>query len=178
MEHPHGVQPQMGLFGDGGDAAASARARGLGALGALPDEVVMAVLHELRPTDLARLATLSRHLWAFCNHDELWKGFCLDVRRWGPAGGMPGVASCQFCRCSWPCRWLHNSLCCGGRAEAQPPSPAPPPPTPQELEGRWDFAGTWQDTYLQGTVPGYAPGARKLRRAAGVQSDLLYTPWL
>lgn len=50
----------------------------------------------------------------------------------------------------------------------------------QELEGRWDFRGTWQDTYLAGAVPAYTapPGGRKLRRAGGVQSDLLYTPWL
>ncbi len=61
--------------------------------------------------------------------------------------------------------------------------PSPPPASQslhssQELEGRWDFQASWQETYLAGTVPGYKPGARKPRKVAGVQSDLLYTPWL
>lgn len=39
MEHPLGVEPQMGLFEGGADAAAAMRTRGLGALACLPDEV-------------------------------------------------------------------------------------------------------------------------------------------
>lgn len=58
----------------------------------------------------------------------------------------------------------------------------PTSPTPwrgvQELEGRWDFQGSWQESYLAGAVPGYRRDSRKPRRVAGVQSDLLYTPWL
>lgn len=116
----------MGLFEGGADAAAAMRTRGLGALACLPDEALLNILHELAPADLARLACVSRALWAFANHDELWKGFCLD-----------------------------------------------------ELEGKWDFQGNWQDTYLLGMqAKGFTPGTRKMRRAAGLQSDLLYTPWL
>ena len=48
----------------------------------------------------------------------------------------------------------------------------------QELEGRWDFRNSWQDTYLAAMVPGYKPGSRRQRRVHGLQSDLLYTPWL
>ncbi|KAI3433776.1 hypothetical protein D9Q98_003581 [Chlorella vulgaris] len=48
----------------------------------------------------------------------------------------------------------------------------------EELEGRWDYQGSWQETYLSCAVPGYRPGRRKPLRVAGVQSDLLYTPWL
>lgn len=123
MEHPHGVQPALGLFEDEGERGA--RAAGLGLLAPLPDEALMAILEQLPARDLARLACASRFLWAFCQHDELWKAFCLE-----------------------------------------------------ELEGRWDFHASWQDTYLAGTVPGYRPGARRPRKVAGVQSDLLYTPWL
>lgn len=124
MEHPHGVQPALGLFEDDGEGR-SVRAAGLGLLAPLPDEALLAVLEQLPARDLARLACTSRFLWAFCQHDELWKAFCLE-----------------------------------------------------ELEGRWDFQSSWQDTYLASTVPGYRPGARKPRKVAGVQSDLLYTPWL
>lgn len=62
------------------------------------------------------------------------------------------------------------------------PCVPPTSPTPwrgvQELEGRWDFQGSWQESYLAGAVPGYRRDSRKPRRVAGVQSDLLYTPWL
>jgi hypothetical protein len=54
----------------------------------------------------------------------------------------------------------------------------PASPCVQELEGRWDYQGSWQETYLAGTVPGFSAAGRKPLRVAGVQSDLLYTPWL
>jgi hypothetical protein len=81
MEHPHGVQPALGLFEGSADAARSMRSAGLGALALLPDECILAVLENLPARDLARLATGSRFLWAFCQHDELWKGLCLEVNR-------------------------------------------------------------------------------------------------
>lgn len=50
---------------------------------------------------------------------------------------------------------------------------------PQELEGRWEFKGSWQDTYASSKLPAGTPlPPRVPRRAAGLQSDLLYTPWL
>lgn len=163
MEHPLGVQPQVGLFGGDADAAAELRRRGLGALAALPDEALLGVLHELAPADLARLATVSRVLWAFANHDELWKGFCLEVGEGGLACKCAAAATAAACAC-------------GLQRPTLPPTP--PPAAAQELEGRWEFQGSWQDTYLHGTVPGHAPGRRKFGRAAGLQCDLLYTPWL
>ena len=51
----------------------------------------------------------------------------------------------------------------------------------QEVEGRWQdwtFEGSWQDSYLAATVPGYRPGSRRLRPVKGFYSDLLYQPWL
>lgn len=48
----------------------------------------------------------------------------------------------------------------------------------QELEGRWRYSDSWQETYLTGAVPGYRAGSRRPRRVRGIQSDLLYTPWL
>ena len=48
----------------------------------------------------------------------------------------------------------------------------------QGLEGGWDFRGTWQDTFLCARLPGYVCGSRRARRVEGLQSDLLYTPWL
>lgn len=34
-------------------------------------QALLNILHELGPADLARLATVSRALWAFAGHDEL-----------------------------------------------------------------------------------------------------------
>lgn len=34
-------------------------------------QALLNILHELSPADLARLACVSRALWAFANHDEL-----------------------------------------------------------------------------------------------------------
>ncbi|PSC67070.1 F-box protein [Micractinium conductrix] len=83
MEHPHGVQPALGVFGDGGDAAAALRSAGLGALACLPDEALLNILETLGPRDLAHLACASRACWVFCQHDELWKGLCLEEAEGG-----------------------------------------------------------------------------------------------
>eukprot|EP00887_Chlorella_sp_A99_P005234 scaffold1.g5234.t1 len=42
----------------------------------------------------------------------------------------------------------------------------------------WRFRGTWQETYLVASVPGYAPGSKRPRRLPCVASDLLHQPWL
>lgn len=93
MEHPYGVQPALGVFGDGSDEARSVRSRGLGTLAALPDEAILGMLGELPAADLARLATVSRFFYVFCNHDELWKGLCLEVR--GGAKQQPKRLPCK-----------------------------------------------------------------------------------
>ena len=80
MQHPHGVLPNLGLLdADANADAGSVRGRGLGALRSLPDEALMRCLELLPAADLARLSAASRFLWVFCNHDELWKGLCLQV---------------------------------------------------------------------------------------------------
>lgn len=99
MEHPHGVQPALGVFGDGGDAAAALRSAGLGALACLPDEALLNILETLGPRDLAHLACASRACWVFCQHDELWKGLCLEVRR-GPL--RRGAGPLRVVLLAWP----------------------------------------------------------------------------
>jgi hypothetical protein len=86
MEHPHGVQPNLGLFDEGGAATPSVRSAGLGRLAALPDEALLNVLENLSAADLARLATASKVLWVFCQHEELWKALSLEVGRVGAGG--------------------------------------------------------------------------------------------
>lgn len=54
----------------------------------------------------------------------------------------------------------------------------PPPPLLQELEGRWTYVDSWQETYLRGAAAGYAAGSKRPRRVAGFYSDLLSQPWL
>ena len=98
MEHPHGVQPVLGLFDGGSDDALSVRSAGLGRLAALPDEALMNILEQLSAADLARLATVSKVLWVFCNHDELWKGLCLEVGAgwWVLAAGSLAGGCCRW----------------------------------------------------------------------------------
>lgn len=106
MEHPYGVQPALGVFDEGSDEARSVRSRGLGALAVLPDEAILGVLGELAAADLARLATVSRFLYVFCNHDELWKGLCLEVRGRStlatccPASGVPSTSLDSLAACA------------------------------------------------------------------------------
>jgi hypothetical protein len=95
MEHPHGVQPVLGLFDGGSEGSRSVRSIGLGALAALPDECLLNILDNLAAADLARLAATSRFLYVFCQLDELWKALCLEVRRWQPAiGRESGFTMC------------------------------------------------------------------------------------
>ena len=105
MEHPHGVQPNLGLFDEGGAAGLSVRSAGLGRLAALPDEALLNVLENLPAADLARLATSSKVLWVFCQHEELWKALCLEV------GWVGGVGWC-----GWVGHWRKSldgvGLCC------------------------------------------------------------------
>ena len=117
MAHPHGIEPEVGVLGGGGDDTTRLRQRGLGALAAMPDEVLLSVLHELSPRDLARLATCSRVLWAFANHDELWKGFCLDVSavvgREAPQEVLLHLCSCVCRLVTPPCLFTpHRFLPC------------------------------------------------------------------
>ena len=77
----------------------------LGRLAALPDEALLNVLENLPAADLARLATSSKVLWVFCQHEELWKALCLEV------GWVGGVGWC-----GWVGHWRKSldgvGLCC------------------------------------------------------------------
>ncbi|PHH85702.1 hypothetical protein CDD83_53 [Cordyceps sp. RAO-2017] len=73
--HPLRVKPLGNRFLCSGP---NARA-GLGAWHALPDEVLMAVLEHSGQTDLLRLGSSCKFLYAFCHSDELWKAICLQL---------------------------------------------------------------------------------------------------
>ena len=57
------------------------RSAGLGDLATLSDECILAILQQLPGVDLARLSTVSRALYCFAQHNELWKALVLEVRR-------------------------------------------------------------------------------------------------
>ena len=72
--HPYGVMP-MGFSNKGADLT---RHQGLGDLAPLQDEVIINVLHCLNAADLCRLSTVSRALYCFCNHEDIWKALVLQ----------------------------------------------------------------------------------------------------
>ncbi|KAI9097565.1 hypothetical protein K1719_025336 [Acacia pycnantha] len=53
------------------------RADALGDLRVLPDEILCAVLEELTPRDVARLACVSSVMYIFCYEEPLWMTLCL-----------------------------------------------------------------------------------------------------
>ena len=74
--HPQGVLPEhfATLLGDDN----STRDKGLGCLSILSDELILSILGMLEPRQLGRLATVSKALYCFANHEELWRSFVLQ----------------------------------------------------------------------------------------------------
>ena len=75
--HPHGVQPEhfATLLGDDN----STRSKGLGDLHILSDEAILLILESLEPFQLGRIATVSKALYCFASHEDLWKSFVLQL---------------------------------------------------------------------------------------------------
>jgi len=46
-----------------------------------------------------------------------------------------------------------------------------------ELEGKWRFKNTWQQTYLKASLPKHNFHSKRPLRVQGFYSDLLYQPW-
>jgi hypothetical protein len=91
------------------------RARGLGALAVLPDELLVALLGELPPAALAALAATSRAARAFATHEELWKALALEraPSKWRYRGS-----------------WRETALAALGPPGAAAAAAAAPPPHP------------------------------------------------
>ena len=53
---------------------------GLGSLGKLEDSLLLVVLGNLPAESLGRLATVSRSLYCFANHEDLWRHMTLQVQ--------------------------------------------------------------------------------------------------
>ena len=121
--HPFGVQPLGNCYASCGAAGVAeavkrgasgdpVRTAGLGALAALPDELLLALLAALPPRELAALCCVSRGTRAFAAHDELWRAATLA--RYG--------GDFRFTR-TW-----RETYRCGPRSRAtRQRSPEPPP---------------------------------------------------
>lgn len=70
MQHPCGVLPASALI----SGAGLVRTRGLGRLACLGDELILEILGSLPPSDLSRSAAVSKALYCFCYHEDLWRG--------------------------------------------------------------------------------------------------------
>ena len=78
--HPLGVLPLGNSLFDGpaGLPAQRRKLLGAGALAALPDELLVAVLECLGFADLCRCATVSGTLYVFSQLEDLWRERCLE----------------------------------------------------------------------------------------------------
>jgi hypothetical protein len=76
MPHYCGVQPEhiAELIGDTSDV----RTKGLGTISRISDETVLNILGFLDAQSLAVLQSVSKALYCFCNHEELWKALVLQ----------------------------------------------------------------------------------------------------
>jgi hypothetical protein len=76
MPHPCQVQPEhiAELIGDTNDV----RTKGLGILSKLSDEAVLNILGFLDAHSLAILQSVSKALYCFSNHEDLWKALVLQ----------------------------------------------------------------------------------------------------
>ncbi|KAJ2986786.1 hypothetical protein NUW58_g4862 [Xylaria curta] len=73
--HPMGIKPLGNqYFADGPSAR-----RNTGAVGQLPDEMILHLLEYLDATSLRKTASTCRFLYAFGQLDELWKTLFLDI---------------------------------------------------------------------------------------------------
>ncbi|KAJ7971364.1 F-box protein [Quillaja saponaria] len=74
--HTHGVQPLGNLYLNPGSI--NSRNTGLGNLHTLTDELVLEVLGLLDGNHLGVLATVSKSLYVFTNHEPLWRNLVLE----------------------------------------------------------------------------------------------------
>lgn len=73
----HGVQPLGNLYFVN-KGAVNARNTGLGNLQVLTDELVLDILALLGATHLGVLATVTKSLYVFANHEPLWRNLVLE----------------------------------------------------------------------------------------------------
>lgn len=76
-QHLVGVQPLGACFQSD---CVNVRNSGLGKLACFSDEQILAVLSCLGARDLIRLSSVSKALYCFANHEELWKSLVIEVR--------------------------------------------------------------------------------------------------
>ena len=74
--HLVGVQPLGACFESG---SKNVRNAGLGKLACFLDEQVLSVLSCLGAKDLISLSSVSKALYCFANHEELWKALVIEV---------------------------------------------------------------------------------------------------
>lgn len=71
--HPYGVKPQGNFFSDIEKGIRPIRSRGLGNLSCLDDSRILELLDYLTSMEVAVLSLISKTLYVFAHHDELWK---------------------------------------------------------------------------------------------------------
>jgi len=180
--HPLGVQPagnELLARLAGGDVGA--RARGLGALAALDDELLLAVLEFLPARALARAGGASRALYAFAAHEDTWRALVLRDGAWdfssfrgswratarAAAGAAPLPRAPPFARCGLFSAALFNAHraaaapLAGAWLRAGALARAPADLDAATLAARFE-AGAGEPCLLEGAAaglwPGWAPG--------------------
>ena len=130
----------------------------LGALAALPDDVLDGILRMLAPGDLAALACTCAVLYVLCGEEPLWQAVCLRER----AEAAVAVAAAQSAKSAA----AGESLDAVERTDAASSPPA------------LDFRGSWRAAALAAVSSAAAEAGLRPRVAVGTfGSEFLYARW-
>eukprot|EP01044_Picomonas_judraskeda_P009280 COSAG03_NODE_1122_length_4774_cov_59.335401_3_plen_416_part_00 len=110
--HPYGVRPWGSYLADRMHAEVLlCRPPGLGRLHVLEDELLLQVLGWLGAKDLCTIASVSRAVYVFAHHEELWRALALQTL--GQSGQpLRFKRSWKHTMCSWlalPGKYCHGS---------------------------------------------------------------------
>jgi hypothetical protein len=79
LQHPYGIKPIGNFYEDSTKGIIECRSKGLGRLNAFSDVDMLNLLGYLNPKELAILSEVSRALYVFSSHDELWRTIVLET---------------------------------------------------------------------------------------------------
>lgn len=81
VPHPYGIKPPGNAFLEEDPRVLATRSRGLGAMRVLTDDMVLEVLSSLTSTDLSATAKVSRAMYCYSHHSDIWRDLVLRRSR-------------------------------------------------------------------------------------------------
>jgi hypothetical protein len=79
LQNPYGLKPLGNMFCEPADVI-SKRSKSIGSLGRIPEDILLSILGFLTVCDVCTLSLVSKVLYVYCHHSELWRDATLN--RW------------------------------------------------------------------------------------------------